>query len=176
MKVVELQTPKQGADVEFLAQLHHEEFGGSREFDVDAVMKACVNCALDIQRDQVNCWIAYNTENQPIGYLAATIHSSFYSFRKYAIQEMWFVIPRYRNARAAVALLTAYERWATQRNVERIYTQVEHDDNVEVVERIFQFMNMLGYRKQGYIAVKQTHIKLEDKADDPGTHRKLGAQ
>lgn len=175
MHIAELQTPRHGADVGFLAELHHAEFGGKREFNVKAVIAASYNFMQDKQREQVNCWIAYDVD-EPVGYLAATIHHSLYSFRSYAVQEMWYVIPKYRSGRAAIGLLNAFERWARHNKCERIYAQVEHDDNATLVERIFTLLQFLGYKKQGYVAVKETNIKLEDNKDDPGTRRTMGAR
>ena len=175
MHIEELQTPSHGVDIEMLAQLHHVEFGGVREFSSAAVAATCFNFTLDKQREQVNCWIAYNSKGEAVGYLAATIERSFYSFRHYAVQQMWYVVPQYRTGQAASALIMAYEEWAIKRHCERIYTQVEHDSDPSVTERVFKFLTFLGYNKQGYIAVKVTNIK-QDETDDPGTHRELGAE
>jgi hypothetical protein len=179
MRVEELHTPLHAVDVAELAQHHHDEFGGSREFSRDAVSRACFNCVLDKQREQVNCWVVYDDADIPVGYFAGTIHTSFYSDRLYAVQEMWFVLPRVRGTRAAIELLVQFERWANNHGVERIYTQVEHDADDELVERIFKMMNKLGYKKQGYIAVKVTNnkpnTKHEDTDNDRSTHRVVGA-
>jgi len=175
MHIEELQTPIHGADVAALAQCHHVEFGSVREFNTAAISATCYNFTLDKKREQVNCWIAYNSKDEPVGYLAGTIHRSFYSFRLYAVQQMWYVLPQYRTGQVASSLILAYEQWATKWECERIYTQVEHDSDPTITERIFKFLGFLGYNKQGYIAVKVTNIKLEDKSDDPGTHRTLGA-
>ena len=179
MKVEELHTPLHGIDVEELAQHHHEEFGGSREFSREAVGRACFNCVLDKQREQVNCWVVYDDNDIPVGYFAGTIHRSFYSDRLYAVQEMWYVLSRVRGTRAAIELLVQFERWANNHGVERIYTQVEHDADEQLVERIFKMMNKLGYKKQGYIAVKVTNnkpnTKHEDSSNDRSTHRGVGA-
>lgn len=179
MQIVQLETPSHGVDVELLAAMHNAEFGGSREFDVHAVGDTCYNFTCDKERKQVNCWIAYDEQNAPIGYLAATIHRSFSSYRSYAIQEMWYVIPAHRTGRASTSLLLAYERWALMNRCERIYTQVEHDADPDIVYRIMKFLSFLGYKKQGYIAVKVTspiRTSNKDDKDDPGTRRELGAE
>lgn len=181
MRVTVLDTPKQAVDVEQLAQLHHAEFGSGRDFDVLAVAQSCRRCVSDSERKYFNCWIAYDGLGKPIGYLAANIITSFYSFRSYAVQEMWYVVPRARGTKAALALIYAFELWALGHNVERIYTQVEHDDSPRIVEIIFRLLSKLGYKKQGYVAVKvvnntdnNTH-KDKDDNDDRSTHRQLGA-
>ena len=177
--VAELHTPHQAIDVEELAQRHHEEFGGSREFSREAVGRACFKCVMDKTRKHLNCWIAYDDAGVPIGYFAGTIHTSFYSDRLYAVQEMWYVLPRARGTRASIELLVQFERWANNHGVERIYTQVEHDVDGDIVERVFKLMNKLGYKRQGYIAVKVTNnkptAKYEDMNNDRSTHRIVGA-
>lgn len=175
MKVRELNTPVQGLDVEWLAQQHHQEFGGSREFDTKAVGRACIHCIGDNERKHLNCWIVYDDAfDKPIGYLAATMHWSFYSFRMYAVQEMWYVLPHFRGTSAAVRLVQAFEKWARERNAERVYMQVEHDADMTLVERIFALIGRLGYHKKGYIAVK--HISKEENVDDRTTHSEVGVR
>ena len=173
MNIRELNTPVQGLDVEWLATMHHQEFGGSREFDAKAVGRACLYCINDDQRKHLNCWIAYDDAyNKPIGYLAGTMHWSFYSYRSYAVQEMWFVLPHFRGTSAAVRLVREFEKWARERNAERVYMQVEHDNDMQLVERIFALIGRLGYEKKGYIAVK--HISTKDNDDDRTTHSGVG--
>jgi hypothetical protein len=178
MKVIRLETPQQGVDVEDLAEQLHDELGETHAFDRRAICEACYNCVSDPQRTQVNCWIAYDDNHHPLGFLAGTIHRSFYSYRKFATQEMWYVVPGARRSHAATQLLLAYEEWALDHKVERIYTQVEHDNEPLLVERIFRLMQYLGYKKQGYIAVKRPQYDNlnEDKDNDRTTHRGVGAE
>jgi len=175
----QIETPEDGVLVEILAQQHHDEYGGSREFAAKAVGQAAFRCVMDKSRRYLNCWIAFDDNNEPIGYLAATLRDSFYSHRFYAVQEMWFVTPRARGTRAAIELLLQFERWAVARNAERIYMQVEHDADDELVERIFNLIQRLGYKKQGYIGVKvpkyTTPTINKDEDNDRSTHRVVGA-
>ena len=173
----QIETPGDGVDVEVLAQQHHDEYGTSREFAAKAVGQAAFQCVMDKQRKHLNCWVTYDDDNEPIGYLAATIRPSFYSYRSYAVQEMWYVVPRARGTRAAIELLLQFERWALSHNVERIYMQVEHDNDDKLVKRILWLMSRLGYRTQGYIAVKVPTYKhtQEDEDNDRSTHRVVGA-
>jgi len=176
MLVRQIETPGDGVDVEVLAAQHHDEYGTSREFDAKAVGQAAFHCVMDKQRKHLNCWVAYDDNGSPVGYLAATIRPSFYSFRSYAVQEMWFVTQRARRTRAAIELLLQFERWALDRNAERIYMQVEHDSDDELVERIFNLMQRLGYKKQGYIGVKVPIYNTNKETDnDRSTHRVVGA-
>lgn len=174
MHVEALQTPKQGVDIEQLAQLHHDEFGEGRDFDVRAVGRAVIQCIRDPERKYLNAWIAYDNRNRPIGYIVGTARPSLYNLTDIAMQEMWFVVPEHRAGMIAVLLIWHFEKWAKSRGVERIYVQVEHDDRPGLVERIFGVMNRLGYKTQGYIAVK--HLKQKGNDDDRTTHSKVGAR
>jgi len=179
MLVRQIESPKDGNDVEDLATLHHDEYGTSREFNAKAVGQAAFHCVMDKQRKHLNCWVAYDDNNQPIGYLAATIRPSFYSFRSYAVQEMWYVVKRARGTRASIELLLQFENWAVSHNVERIYMQVEHDADDTLVQKILRLMSRLGYRTQGYIAVKVPIYKTtatfnKDEDNDRSTHRTVG--
>ena len=179
MIVRQIETPHDGVDVEILAQQHHDEYGGSREFNAKAVGRAAFRCVMDKARKYLNCWVAYDDDNKPVGYLAGTLRDSFYSDRFYAVQEMWYVVPAARGTRAAIELLVQFERWSMVRNAERIYVQVEHDADDELVERIFNLMQRLGYKKQGYIGVKvptYTHTNTEELNNDRTTHRGVGAE
>jgi len=176
MKIVQLQTPKQGIDAEVLAQACHDEYATSHEFDTSAVAESCWRCVADKERKYLNCWLAYDDDDIPVGALIGAMYRSVYSRRFYAIQEMWFVVPRARRSLAAIQLLLAYEKWATARNAERIYTQVEHDNEPKLVERIIKFMQGLGYNKQGYIAVKRPKYTQEEPNNDRSTHRGVGAE
>jgi hypothetical protein len=128
----------------------------------------------------LNGWVAYDDDNSPVGFLAATAYRSFYSYRMYTMQEMWYVVPRARSTLAAAQLLLAYERWALGMKAERIYTQVEHDNEPTLVERIFNLLQVLGYKKQGYIAVKRPRYGNttihKDEDNDRTTHRSVGAE
>ena len=180
MRVEQIQTPRDAVDVEDLAQQHHDEFGTSREFDRNAVGKACFQCCYDKQRKHLNCWVAYDDNNIPIGYIAGTIRPSFYSTRSYAVQEMWYVVKRARGTRASIELLLQFENWAVSHRVERIYMQVEHDADDTLVQKILRLMSRLGYKTQGYIAVKVPNYKTtatfnKDTDNDRSTHRTVGA-
>lgn len=174
MHVEALETPKQGVDIEELAQLHHDEFGCGREFDVRAVARAIAVCVRDPDRKYINAWIGYDSDNHPVGYIVGTIRPSLYNLRDIAAQEMWFVVPKHRSGLIAALLIWHFEKWAKDKKCERIYTQVEHDNQPGLVERIIQVMHRLGYKTQGYMAVK--HLDQKGNDDDRTTHSKVGVR
>lgn len=169
-----LDTPTQGVDIEELAQLHHDEFGEGRQFDVRAVTRAVIQCILDDRRKFINAWIGYDDADKPVGYIVGTIRPSLYNMADIATQEMWFVVPQHRSGLVAVQLVWHMEKWAKAQGVERIYLQVEHDNRPELVERIISAIDRLGYRKQGYIAVKHIN-RAKGNSDDRSTHSELVA-
>ena len=174
MHIEALETPKQGVDIEQLAQRHHDEFGCGRNFNVAAVTRAVWGCIRDPDRKYINAWIGYDNDGVPIGYIVGCIRPSLYNLTTIASQEMWFVIPKHRSGLIAALLIWNFEKWCKAKGVERIYTQVEHDNEPELVERLIKVMQRLGYKKQGYIAVK--HISKEENVDDRTTHSEVGAR
>lgn len=173
--IEQLNTPAQGVDVETLASLHHHEFGEGRLFDVNAVAHACAQCCLNPKRTYVNCWIAYTESGEAVGYIAGTIRASFYSFSRFACQEMWFVVPEHRGSMASVRLVQAFEQWAHDNKCEMSYMTVEHEHDQTLVSRILRLMYALGYTPRGYIAVKKHNYAQEELKDDRTTRSKVGA-
>jgi GNAT superfamily N-acetyltransferase len=174
MKIEAVTTPRHGVDLENLAQLHHDEFGCGRAFARQAITNHVIICVRDPDRKWLNGWVAYDDNDKPVGYIIGTIRPSIYNLTDIACQEMWFVLPKYRSGLIAVQLLWHFEKWARDRKVERIYTQVEHDNEPQLVERIIHIMNRLGYKTQGYIAVK--HLMEKGNSDDRTTHSEVGVR
>jgi Acetyltransferase (GNAT) family len=172
----QVETPSDSIDIEEVSMHHDNEHGCGRAFNPRAIGKHVYVCVKDPERKHINGWVAYDEANKPVGYLVATMRESMFSDRSYAIQEMWYVLPYARKSMAGLQLLHAFEKWATERNAERIYMQVEHDDNDVLVERIFKLMATMGYKKQGYICVKTINKDKEKEVDhDSSTHRSVGA-
>ena len=177
INVRRVNTPADGVDIEELSAVHHAEFGCGREFDRKVVGMHAFHAVKDPERKWINGWVAYDVDNKPVGYLVGTIRESCYSHRLYAIQEMWFVLPRARRSFAAITLMQEFEKWALERDVERIYTQVEHDYDDVLVERITRMMGVMGYKKQGYVCVKLVNNKEKEVEDVNRTsHRSVGAE
>ena len=179
MKVTvrQVETPRCSVDIEEVATHASNEHGCGREFDPRAIGRHVFYAVKDPERKHINGWIAYDEELKPVGYLVATMRESMYSFRSYAIQEMWYVLPHARKASmAGLMLLHAFDKWATERNAERIYMQVEHDQDEKLIERVFRLMETMGYKKQGYIGVKVVNSNAnKDSSNDRSTHRVVGA-
>ena len=179
MRVVvrQVETPRDANDIEDVATHCHNDHGCGRSFDAREIGKHVFICVQDPQRKYINGWVAYDEQDQPIGYMVATMRQSLFSQRSYAIQEMWYVLPSARRSLAGVLLLHAFERWALERNAERIYMQVEHDSDWVLTERVVKLMQSMGYKKQGYICVKTFNEQQEKEVEDDRTaHRSVGAE
>jgi hypothetical protein len=172
--VRQVETPRDANDIEDVATHCNNEHGCGRAFDAREIGKHVFVCVMDKQRRYINGWVAYDINNVPVGYMVATMRQSMFSTRNYAIQEMWYVLPHARRSFAGMMLLHEFEKWALERNAERIYMQVEHDHDEHLTERILRLMTSMGYKKQGYICVKV--INNEDKDNDRSTHRSVGAE
>jgi hypothetical protein len=175
--IKQVETPRDAVDIEQVATHCNNQHGCGRSFDAREIGKHVRVCVKDPHRKYINGWVAYDQDNKPIGYLVATMRQSMFSTRSYAIQEMWYVLPEARKSLAGLMLLHEFDKWATERNAERIYMQVEHDSDEALTERIAKLMASMGYKKQGYICVKVPNIVNEEKElnDDSSTHRSVGA-
>jgi hypothetical protein len=172
--VRQVETPRDGVDIENVATHCNNQHGCGRAFNAREIGKHVFVCVKDPERKYINGWVAYDMEGKPVGYLVATMRQSMFSDRSYAIQEMWYVLPHARQSFAGLQLLHAFDKWATERNAERIYLQVEHDNNEALTERIVKLMASMGYKKQGYICVKVLH-KEKELHHDSSTHSSVGA-
>jgi hypothetical protein len=171
----QVETPSDATDIEDVATHCNNAHGCGRSFDAREIGKHVHVCVRDSERKYINGWVAYDTtNNKPVGYLVATMRQSMFSLRSYAIQEMWYVLPEARKSLAGLMLLHEFDKWATQRNAERIYMQVEHDNDEVLTERIAKLMASMGYKKQGYICVKVVNTQKE-LSHDSSTHRGVGA-
>lgn len=155
MRVEELQTDDHIWHVRELAIAHHEELGGSREFDSAAVVDSALVCREHDERANVNCWLVYSGDGKAIGYLAGTIKRNFYSYRNIATQEMWYVLPEYRGTHAALMLVKEFEEWARKHKCEQIYMGVEHNVADGMTQKITKLMERLGYHTRGTFNIKR---------------------
>lgn len=158
MRVVELITDDDVWAVRELASMHHQELGEGRSFATASVVQSAFECRSQAYPRMMNCWIVYTDTGKPIGYLAATAQQWFHSPRRSAMQQMFYVVPEYRGAKAALLLVRAYEQWARELNCEVAFMMVEHNTEGEFTDRIGEFYTKVGFTKRGAIHIKN----LED--------------
>jgi len=155
MRIEMLNTDDHIWHVREMAIRHHEELGGTREFDSAAVVESALRCRSDEERKYFNCWIVYSDDGKPAGYIAATIKRNFYSFRNIATQEMWYVLPEYRGTRAALMLIKELEEWALVHKCEQIFMGVEHNVADDMTIKISNLIERLGYARRGFYHIKR---------------------
>lgn len=155
MRIVELESDDDIWNGRKLAQAHHTEFGTGREFDGAAIVALGLRCRNQEVRRESNCWIAYTDDDEPVGYLYATIGQSIFSFRRYAEQSMWFVLPKYRGTRAGIMLVKDFEDWAKSQHCESIRMGVMHTADAAMCDKVMRIINRLGYETCGSVAFKK---------------------
>ena len=153
MHVRELQSDDDIWAVRELAIAHHAEFGLGRSFDSAAVVQSGIECRSQDVR-YMNCWIAFNGEDKAVGYLAASSSRPYHTHRRVAVQDMWYVLPQYRGARAAIMLADAYEEWARWLGCEHAFMIVEHNELTEQTEKTSKLMDRLGFMRRGTMHIK----------------------
>lgn len=166
---------KHATDIVRMGRAQHAEFLHTRMIDPKAAYINCLRFMKDPLRLWVNAWVLYDNDT-PIGYFIGKVSQSFFSNQKYAVQDAWFVLKKYRGTRAGFKLLEAFERWADARGCEARYLTIENAYMPEHVERHARLMELLGYKVQGYIAVKQPTTAQEEVSNDPVAHRALGVE
>ncbi len=154
MKIEQLSTDDHVWDMRELAVQHHEEFGGSREFDKTAIVETLLWCRNQDERTLANCWLAYTNEGKLAGYLYGQCARSGFSYRHYAIMQMWYVDRQCRGSSAAIRLLQAFEAWAKQLNCEVILIGSEHGEQDEMHKKMTSLVQRTGYSIRGFNAVK----------------------
>lgn len=157
MHVRELQSDDDIWAVRDLAIAHHNELGEGRAFESSAVVRSAIECREQPIR-YMNCWVAYAEDGKAVGYLAASTCRQYHTHRLRAMQDMWYVLPTHRGARAAIMLVDAFEQWAQYMNCESMYMMVEHNVADDKTAKIGKLMTRLGMPQCGSVHFK----KLED--------------
>ena len=150
--IKELRTKEQDFDVlklgtQFVGDVDYNEY-----INKEAVIIACNRCRADIERDDINVFIAYE-DDEPIGFFVGIIGTYFHRAGRYAEQRLLFVIPNRRGTIVAKLLIQAYETWATEHGATQIFTGIT---NQRYSERFSKFLTHLGYKHVGALFVKDS--------------------
>lgn len=119
--------------------------------DPDTLLLSCIKVRQDIDRKQVNVFIAY-MDDKPVGFLVGVTTPCFHRPGIVAEQKLWYVEPKRRATYAAVHLIRAYERWARINGATQIFTGTA---NAELSERTSKLLEKLGYTRTGSLHVKE---------------------
>lgn len=132
---------------EFIADVDLNEW-----FDELTLRKSCIEIRDDLDRANVNCFIAYY-HDKPTGFLVGTASRCFHRPGLVAEQKLWYVRPTARSGPAAALLIRAYERWATDLGATQLFTGTA---NSRYAERTIRTLKKLGYVPVGALLVKET--------------------
>lgn len=90
--------------------------------------------------------LAENSDGKVIGMLAGFVAELFFTNELVAQDRVFFVLPEFRGASAAVRLLTAFRKWAENRNVQEININMSVAIDMPRFER---FMTHMGFTNCG---------------------------
>lgn len=149
--VRELLDREQDFEILHMAQMFAEDVDLDESVDVDTVLLSCIKVRLDIDRKNVNCFIAYE-HNKPIGFLVGVASPAFHRKGIVAEQKLCYVIPNRRGSFAALRLVQAFERWARLQGSTQIFTGTA---NKRYAEKTSKFFEQIGYARVGSLHVKE---------------------
>ena len=97
------------------------------------------------------CYLALENE-ECIGFGAFSVNPSFFGHDLTATDLLLYVIPEKRGSTVAMRILKEYEKWAISQNVTEISLGISTGINVENTGKFYE---MLGYRKESILYVKE---------------------
>ncbi|WP_408595562.1 N-acetyltransferase family protein [Limnohabitans sp.] len=92
------------------------------------------------------CLLAYKSDGIVVGMLVGFVTEFFFTRQLVAQDRVFFVLPEYRGTSAAVRLLTAFRKWAENRNVQELNINMSVAVDMPRFER---FMTHMGFAKCG---------------------------
>lgn len=119
--------------------------------DDDRVIYNCILCRMDVERRQMNVFIAY-VDDEPIGFLVGVATPAWHRQGIVAEQKLCYVSPDRRGSTAAIRLFKAFERWARERGATQIFTGTA---NIRYAERTSKLLEKIGYARVGALHVKE---------------------
>jgi len=87
-------------------------------------------------------FVAENSEGNPVGGLIACLENHFFSNQLVASIIHYDVLPEFRMGGAGLKLITAFKKWAENRNVFEISAGVNSGENLDKMDG---FLRKLGF-------------------------------
>lgn len=111
-------------------------------------MFRCVN---DCERKQTNAWIVLRN-NEQIGMGVATVSQYFFNPAPMSMLHYWYVKPEYRNTRAGIEILRAFEKWSRGLGVLRMHFGADRVDvkEADAINRMIEKRGFVRYGAQFY--------------------------
>lgn|SRR6478736_1560528 len=151
IKVEELQHPRQDQEMLRLGREFCDDVNLNEWVDPDILFMSCIRCRNDIERKQVNCWIAY-ADDEAIGFLVGVATPCFHRQGIVAEQKLCYVTPDRRGSTAAFRLIKQFEKWARINGATQIFTG---SANLRHAERTIKLLETIGYTRVGALLVKE---------------------
>lgn len=139
-----------------LSNASQQEVGGGHEIDNSAVEYNAMFWTQDPSREWANLWMLFDKDNNPVGFLGASIFQHFYNWTKGARQEEWYVLPQHRSILTARLLVDAYEKWAMEWGCSRIFMGIEYIQQTDLDKRVGKLIESFGYTRRGTYYTKET--------------------
>lgn len=151
IRIEELTRAEQDDEIYRLACMFAADVDLDEYIDEETIRMSCIRCRADMDRNNVNCFIAYDGD-YAVGFLVSVASQAFHRQGIVAEQKLWYVEPSRRGTIAARKLLKAYDSWAKLLGATQIYTGTA---NERYAERTSKLLQHLGYRRVGSIHVKE---------------------
>lgn len=151
IRIKELLTREQDVEILHMTENFIEDVDLREEVDPETLLMSCAAIRNDIERKNVNCFIAYEN-GEPIGFLVGVASPAFHRQGIVAEQKLCYVVPNRRGSFAALRLVQAFERWARLQGATQIFTGTA---NKRYAEKTSQFFERIGYARVGALHVKE---------------------
>lgn len=149
--VEELLRPEQDFQIMEMAKRFCEISGLDEHVDEDTILETCVGIRMDMERNNLNTFIAY-MDGEPVGFIVGVTTKALHRKGVVAEQKLWYVEQSARGSLAAKALIRAYEEWARLNGATQLYTGTAVR---QLSERTSKLLEKLGYARVGALHVKE---------------------
>lgn len=149
--IEELTRSEQDIEILRMAKEFCKDVDLTEHVDDNVLLMSCIQTRNDIDRKQVNCFIAYDGEHA-IGFLVGVTTGAFHRHGIVAEQKLCYVTPTARGTLAVKLLIRAFERWARINGATQIFTGTANQRYAERTSKLFEH---LGYARVGSLHVKE---------------------
>lgn len=133
-----------------LARAMHAESVTHREMDFS---EPRIRMLLTMHKHNPDFFIRLAVQGEEVlGFFFGRLVDTYYSEKRIAEDNAWFVVPRKRGSYAAVLLLGAFEQWVKKHGVNRVKLGQTTGVDIEKTSALF---TRLGYRMTGINTVKE---------------------
>ena len=132
-----------------LARSMQEECEPDIPFDAAEAVTNMFICIGDKSRQFLNAWLCFNNKKL-IGMAVGSATPFYFSTKMTAILNYWYVLPEYRKSRAPTELLRAFEKWARELGVVRIYVGAERINDVAFADKVNEMIEKRGFTRFGH--------------------------